>query len=58
MARKGPGRSKMDDALDVLRQLGFPKQQQNERSALTLLVLLVSVSLFEVVWVRGAGHDH
>ena len=40
MARNGPGRSKVDDALDVLRQLGFPRQQQNERSALTLLILL------------------
>ena len=34
------GRAKVDEALDILRQLGFPRQQQNERSALTLLVLL------------------
>lgn len=27
-------------ALSILRQLGFPRQQQNERSALTLLALL------------------
>ena len=32
--------AKVDEALDVIRELGFPRQQQNERSALTLLALL------------------
>ena len=40
MAHREPGRSKVEEALDILRQMGFPRQQQNERSALTLLVLL------------------
>lgn len=31
---------KIDDALSILKALGFPRQQQNERSALTLLALL------------------
>ena len=31
---------KVDEALDIIKQLGFPRQQQNERSALTLLALL------------------
>ena len=31
---------KIDDALAVLYALGLPRQQQNERSALTLLSLL------------------
>ena len=31
--------SKTDDALDIIRAFGLPKQQQNERSALTLLAL-------------------
>lgn len=31
--------SKRDDALEIIRQLGLPKQQRNERSALTLLAL-------------------
>ena len=31
---------KVHDALAVLRALGFPRQQINERSALTLLALL------------------
>lgn len=31
---------KIEEALKVLESLGFPKQQQNERSALTLLALL------------------
>ncbi|MCI0380867.1 MAG: hypothetical protein L0215_25065 [Gemmataceae bacterium] len=31
--------SKRDDALEILKSLGFPKQQQNERSCLTLLAL-------------------
>lgn len=31
---------KIDEALDVLRQLGMPRGQLNERSALTLLALL------------------
>ena len=28
------------DALEILRELGFPRAQLNERSALTLLALL------------------
>lgn len=32
--------ARIDEALDVLKQLGFPRQQLNERSALTLLALL------------------
>jgi len=31
---------KINEALGVLSDLGFPHQQQNERSALTLLALL------------------
>ncbi len=31
---------KIEEALKILESLGFPKQQQNERSALTLLALL------------------
>ena len=31
--------SKREDALDIIRQLGLPRQQQNERSSLTLLAL-------------------
>ena len=31
--------SKRDDALEILQSLGLPKQQQNERSCLTLLAL-------------------
>lgn len=33
-------RKKIDDALDILKQLDVPRAQQNERSALTLLALL------------------
>ena len=40
MISKKPATTKVSEALDILKQLGFPKQQQNERSALTLLVLL------------------
>lgn len=35
-----PAKMRIDEALDVLTQLGFPSAQQNERSALTLLALL------------------
>ena len=31
--------SKVQDALEILKTLGFPRQQQNERSCLTLLAL-------------------
>lgn len=34
------GKGKIEEALSVLRQLGFPAAQQNERSALSLLALL------------------
>lgn len=34
------GQNKLNQALEVLRSLGMPKAQQNERSALTLLSLL------------------
>lgn len=33
-------KTKMDEALEILKDLGLPRQQQNERSALTLLALL------------------
>lgn len=33
-------KSRIDEALDILVQIGLPKQQLNERSALTLLALL------------------
>jgi hypothetical protein len=32
--------SKIDEAIDILQQMGVPRQQQNERSGLTLLALL------------------
>lgn len=32
--------SKIDEAIDILKQMGLPEAQQNERSALTLLALL------------------
>lgn len=32
--------SKISDAIDILKTLGLPKAQQNERSGLTLLALL------------------
>ena len=31
--------SKREDALEIIKSLGLPKQQQNERSSLTLLAL-------------------
>lgn len=31
--------SKLDEALEIIKSLGFPRQQQNERSSLTLLAL-------------------
>jgi len=43
MAKKGDSKKierKIKEALKVLASLGFPRQQQNERSALTLLSLL------------------
>jgi adenine-specific DNA-methyltransferase len=33
-------KQKLDQALEILRALGMPREQQNERSALTLLALL------------------
>ncbi|MBN8724348.1 MAG: Eco57I restriction-modification methylase domain-containing protein [Acidobacteria bacterium] len=33
-------KKKIDEALSILKDLGFPREQQNERSALTLLALL------------------
>jgi len=35
-----PVRTRIAEAVDVLRQLGFPRAQQNERTALTLLAML------------------
>ncbi|MFH0809908.1 MAG: hypothetical protein V2A77_05505 [Pseudomonadota bacterium] len=35
-----PSEQKTQEALQVLGELGFPRQQLNERSALTLLALL------------------
>mgnify|MGYP000284446077 FL=1 len=32
--------TKIDDAIQIITELGFPREQQNERSALTLLALL------------------
>jgi adenine-specific DNA-methyltransferase len=32
--------SKIDEAISILKELGLPKEQQNERSALTLLALI------------------
>ena len=43
MSKKTSGQKaeeKIREALSVLNDLGFPRQQQNERSALTLLSLL------------------
>ncbi len=34
------GKKHLEEALAILKDLGFPRQQQNERSALTLLALL------------------
>jgi adenine-specific DNA-methyltransferase len=34
------GQNKIDEALEILKALGMPRGQQNERSALTLLALL------------------
>jgi len=31
---------KLDEALEIIKKLGLPKAQHNERSALTLLALL------------------
>lgn len=33
-------KARIDEAVEILRQLGLPREQQNERSALTLLALL------------------
>ncbi len=38
--------SKVDEAIAILKALGLPKAQQNERSALTLLALL-DLKIFE-----------
>ncbi len=35
-----PTKQKIDEAISILKQLGLPKEQQNERSGLTLLALL------------------
>jgi adenine-specific DNA-methyltransferase len=34
-----PAKRKIEEAKDILKQLGFPRSQQNDRSALTLLAL-------------------
>ncbi|GAC1356496.1 MAG: hypothetical protein NVSMB38_38060 [Ktedonobacteraceae bacterium] len=34
------GKKRIEEALVLLKDLGFPRQQQNERSALTLLALV------------------
>jgi hypothetical protein len=36
----GPAETRISEALSILGDLGFPRQQQNERSALTLLSLV------------------
>ncbi|MHC5720660.1 MAG: adenine methyltransferase, partial [Nostoc sp.] len=33
-------KSRIDEALEILKQLGFPREQLNKQSALTLLALL------------------
>ena len=38
--RRTPAAKRVAEALDILKALGVPKEQQNERSALTLLALL------------------
>lgn len=43
---------KIDEALTILKALGFPRQQQNERSALTLLALLDLRP--EMLWVEAS----
>jgi adenine-specific DNA-methyltransferase len=45
-------KQRVDEALGVLRALGFPRQQLNERSALTLLALLDLKP--DTPWARGA----
>ncbi len=43
MGRRGKvdkAEQKLREALEILKALGLPRQQQNERSALTLLSLL------------------
>jgi hypothetical protein len=40
LAKPNLARRKLDEARDVLRELGLPRQQLNDRSALTLLSLL------------------
>jgi hypothetical protein len=43
---------KRDDALAIIQRLGLPKQQQNERSTLTLLAL---AGLRETEHKKGGG---
>src|SRR5579871_2916130 len=38
--KSSQAQQKIDEALAILKDLGFPRAQQNERSALTLLALL------------------
>lgn len=38
--RRTASARRVDEALDILRVLNVPREQQNERSALTLLALL------------------
>jgi adenine-specific DNA-methyltransferase len=40
MGNQANRRKKINDALEILKSLGLPRQRQNERSALTLLALL------------------
>ena len=41
--KRTPAARRIDEALDVLAALGVPREQQNVRSALTLLALLIIV---------------
>jgi adenine-specific DNA-methyltransferase len=47
-------KNKIDQALKILKALGFPRAQQNERSALTLLALVHLKP--ETKWEKGKAH--
>ncbi len=46
-------KQKIDEALEILKALGLPRGQQNERSALTLLALLALKA--EMPWSKATG---
>ena len=49
-----PAQLKINEAISILKQLGFPKQQQNDRSGLTLLALLDLKP--DDSWVQSKSH--